>query len=172
MNERKKDIETLFFQDDGVIPNHPTLPVLLYKNVWAEEALHAESLLNRNGWGNSWLNGVFNYHHYHSNAHEALAVVSGFVKLILGGENGQKVYLQTGDVVVLPAVTGHKRLESSTDFRIAGAYPGGMSYNTRTGEEDDRAKALQEIRKVPIPDTDPVYGQHGPLLEIWNGKKL
>lgn len=46
-----------------------------------------------------------------------------------------------------------------------------MSYNTRTGEEDDRAKALQEIRKVPIPVTDPVYGQHGPLLEMWNGKK-
>lgn len=171
MSDWKKNIETLYFQNNGVIPNHPTLPVLLYKNVWAEEALHAESLLNRHGWGNSWLNGVFNYHHYHSNAHEALAVVSGFVKLILGGEHGQKVYLQTGDVVVLPAGTGHKRLEASADFRIAGAYPGGMSYNTRTGEENDRAKALQEIQEVPIPDTDPVYGQDGPLMEIWSGKK-
>ncbi|MNW64285.1 hypothetical protein D3C74_425570 [compost metagenome] len=72
---------------------------------------------------------------------------------------------------MLPAGTGHKRLEASADFRIAGAYPGGMSYNTRTGEENDRAKALQEIREVPIPDTDPVYGQDGPLMEIWSGKK-
>lgn len=46
-----------------------------------------------------------------------------------------------------------------------------MSYNTCTGEEDDRAKVIQEIREVPIPNTDPVYGHHGPLLEIWNGKK-
>ncbi|QOS82442.1 cupin domain-containing protein [Paenibacillus sp. JNUCC31] len=165
------NVQMLLFQDDGVIPNHPSLPVLLYKGTWATDFSRAETMLNRNGWGNSWINGVFDYHHYHSNAHEVLAVVSGFVQLILGGEKGQKVYLQTGDVVVLPAGTGHKRLEASPDFRIAGAYPAGMSYNTRTGEPGERPKVLREIQDVPIPDTDPVYGKEGPLLELWNQNK-
>lgn len=167
MKDRMDDVQTMLFQDDGVIPNHPSLPVLLYKGIWAKDSSRAESLLNRNGWGNSWINGVFDYHHYHSNAHEVLAVVSGWVQLILGGEHGQTVRLQAGDVVVLPAGTGHKRLSASLDFRIAGAYPGGMSYNTRTGKPGERPEVLREIQDVPIPDTDPVYGQEGPLLEIW-----
>ncbi|MFC9710804.1 cupin domain-containing protein [Paenibacillus sp. NPDC056933] len=171
MKDEMNNIQMLLFQDDGVIPNHPSLPVLLYKGIWATDSSRAETMLNRNGWGNSWINGVFDYHHYHSNAHEVLAVVSGFVQLILGGEKGQKVYLQTGDVVVLPAGTGHKRLEASPDFRIAGAYPAGMSYNTRTGEPGERPKVLREIQDVPIPDTDPVYGKEGPLLELWNQNK-
>lgn len=166
-NPKYSGIQKLYFQDDGVIPNHPRLPVLLYRGVWLAESALAEARLNQNGWGNSWVNGVFDYHHYHSNAHEALAVISGFVKLTLGGEKGQKVYLESGDVVVLPAGTGHKRLEASSDFRIAGAYPGGMSYNTRTGEQRERPKVLQEIQEVPIPDTDPVYGLAGPLTKLW-----
>ncbi|WP_416293350.1 cupin domain-containing protein [Paenibacillus illinoisensis] len=171
MNESRDNIETFYFQDDGLIPNNPNLPVLLYKGVWAKDPSRAESLLNSNHWGNSWINGVFDYHHFHSNAHEALAVVSGFVQLILGGEQGQRVYLQTGDIVVLPAGTGHKRLEASSDFRIAGAYPGGTSYNTRTGDPAERPEVLREIQGVPIPDTDPVYGNEGPLLELWNKGK-
>ncbi|MGQ8873279.1 cupin domain-containing protein [Paenibacillus sp. TSA_86.1] len=161
------DIQHMYFKDDGVMPNHPNLPVLLYKGVWQTEPARAEFNLNRNGWGNSWVNGVFDYHHYHSNSHEVLAVISGFVQLILGGEKGQKVYLESGDVVVLPAGTGHKRLEASPDFRIAGAYPGGMSYNTRTGKQSERPQVLQEIQAVPLPETDPVYGKGGPLTELW-----
>ncbi|MEK4438690.1 hypothetical protein [Paenibacillus sp. FSL K6-2862] len=171
MNESRDNLETFYFKDDGVIPNNPNLPVLLYKGVWSKDPSRAESLLNSNNWGNSWINGVFDYHHFHSNAHEALAVVSGFVQLILGGDKGQRVYLQTGDIVVLPAGTGHKRLEASSDFRIAGAYPGGTSYNTRTGDPRERPEVLREIGNVPIPETDPVYGNEGPLLELWNKGK-
>ncbi|CAI6080451.1 hypothetical protein PAECIP112173_02891 [Paenibacillus sp. JJ-100] len=161
------DVECMYFQDDGMIPNHPHLPVLLYKGVWHTEPAGAESRFNQNGWANSWVNGVFDVHHYHSNAHEALAVISGFVKLIIGGEKGQKIVLESGDVVVLPAGTGHKRLKASPDFRITRAYPGGTSYNTRTGEPEERPQVLQEIREVSIPDTDPVYGRGGPLTKLW-----
>ncbi|MCM3135642.1 cupin domain-containing protein [Paenibacillus polysaccharolyticus] len=166
------DIQSMNFQDDGVIPNHPYLPVLLYKGVWCTEPTRAESNLNRNGWGNSWINGVYDYHHYHSNAHEALAVISGFVRLIIGGENGKKVYLESGDVVVLPAGTGHKRLEASPDFQVAGAYPGGMRYNTRTGKPGERPEVLQEILEVPVPGTDPVYGEGGPLTWLWINRRV
>lgn len=58
---------------------------------------------------------------------------------------------------------------SSQDFRIAGAYPGGADYNTRRATPDDFAAALPEIGQVPLPDSDPVYGEAGPLLTVWEG---
>lgn len=167
MEQTDPQVHTLFLHDDGVIPNHPTLPVLIYQGVWADNPSSAEQKMNDHRWGNSWVNGVFDYHHYHSNAHEALAVISGSVQIILGGEHGQVVTLQAGDIVVLPAGTGHKRLHASLDFRIAGAYPAGMKYNTRTGGPNERPQALCEIQEVPLPDTDPVYGEDGPLLKLW-----
>ncbi|WP_128104655.1 cupin domain-containing protein [Paenibacillus sp. DCT19] len=170
MEQTDPQVQTLFLHDDGVIPNNPTLPVLIYHGVWADSPSSAEQKMNDHHWGNSWVNGVFDYHHYHSNAHEALAVISGSVQIILGGEHGQVVTLQTGDVVVLPAGTGHKRLHASLDFRIAGAYPAGMNYNTRTGDPSERPQAVREIQQVPVPDSDPVYGSDGPLLKLW-GKR-
>lgn len=68
---------------------------------------------------------------------------------------------------MLPAGTAHKRLAATQDFRIAGAYPGGADYNTRRATKDDLAAALPEIAKVPLPDSDPVYGRAGPLLKLW-----
>ncbi|WP_054956844.1 cupin domain-containing protein [Paenibacillus dakarensis] len=164
MNET---VKAFMFEDDGMIPNHPTLPVLLYVNALSNQSEQIESIFNRNGWRNSWQNGVFPYHHYHSNAHEVLGVISGSALLQLGGEQGAQVELNTGDVVVLPAGTGHKKISSSADFLIAGAYPDGMDYNTRRGEPSDRPKALEEIRHVPLPLSDPVYGTDGPLIRKW-----
>lgn len=167
MNSEEAVVDTLYLKDDGIIPNNPILPVLLYRHVWATQPVEAEHLLNRNGWGNSWTNGVFDFHHYHSNTHEALAVIQGSAKLLLGGEHGQPVLVEAGDVIVLPAGTGHKRMEKSPDFRIVGAYPEGMNYNLKTGERSERPAVLHEIREVPLPLTDPVYGSGGPLVEHW-----
>lgn len=51
--------------------------------------------LEANGWGGTWVWQVFAYHHYHPNAHEALAVVSGHAELMLGGRKGQRVSVAT-----------------------------------------------------------------------------
>ncbi|WP_068621011.1 cupin domain-containing protein [Paenibacillus tuaregi] len=161
---------SLIFTDDGLIPNNPNLPVILYRGALLDKPEEAESLFNQNGWLNSWTNGVFSYHHYHSNSHEVLGVISGSAQLQLGGEQGQAFQLQAGDVVLLPAGTGHKKLAASPDFRIVGAYPDGMDYNTRRATPEEREAALKEISRVPVPDTDPVYGREGPLHELWKNK--
>lgn len=162
------NLRKLFFSDDGVIPNHPRLPVLVYTAALESDPGHAEELFNRHNWRNSWVNGVFDYHHYHSNSHEVLGVISGEAELLIGGEHGELLTLRAGDVIVLPAGTGHKKISASSDFRIAGAYPDGVEYNTRTGKPGDRPDAVEEIQRVPVPDMDPVYGKHGPLTRIWS----
>jgi uncharacterized protein YjlB len=158
---------TFFFQDNGRIPNNPILPVLFYPSILKDKADQAESIFNQNNWLNSWTNGVFSYHHYHSNAHEVLGVLRGIAIIQLGGENGEQIEVAEGDVIILPAGTGHRKVSASSDFKIAGAYPDGMDYNLRTGEEGERPQVLQEINNVPIPITDPVYGAQGPLTEHW-----
>ena len=162
-----KDYQTFFLKDDGIIPNNPNLPVILYKQAIENPVSTMENLFNKNQWLNSWTNGVFDYHHYHSNSHEALGVIKGTATLMIGGENGVEVQIQAGDVVVLPAGTGHKRLHASSDFAIVGAYPEGKEYNTKYGKISERPEALEEISKVPIPKTDPVTGKEGPLLKEW-----
>lgn len=112
------------------------------------------------------MNGVFPYHHYHSNAHEVLGAISGSAKLQLGGDAGYTANVEAGDVVVLPAGTAHKKLTATPDFRIAGAYPGAWTI-TPARRADDFAAALPEIREVPLPERDPVYGEAGPLLRLW-----
>ncbi|WP_054941580.1 cupin domain-containing protein [Paenibacillus ihuae] len=162
-----RSIETLHFKADGLLPNNPKLPAVLYLGALQDKPEKAEQIFNSNGWLNSWVNGVFSYHHYHSNAHEVLGVMSGSASLQLGGDSGRTVQVSAGDVLVLPAGTAHKRLTATQDFCVAGAYPGGADYNTRRATSDDLEAALPEIAMVPLPENDPVYGQAGPLLKAW-----
>ena len=163
----KTNVKTFQFEDDGNIPNNQNLPVILYPEALSEAPEKLEQHFNQNNWQNSWTNGVFDYHHYHSNTHEVLGVISGSAVLLLGGKHGTKVELHQGDVVVLPAGTGHKRIQASADFKIAGAYPDGMEHDLKEGTPDERPGVLENIKNVPLPNQDPVYGEQGPLLEIW-----
>jgi uncharacterized protein YjlB len=137
------------------------------KEAFQTNPTEIEKMFNKNNWRNSWVNGVFPYHHYHSNAHEVLGVKSGTARLILGGEHGEELTVQPGDVLILPAGTGHKKLESTDDFKIVGAYPEGMSYNVKTGEDTDRPQVLDDIKQVPFPLTDPIFGNKGPIFNYW-----
>ena len=101
------DARLFSFQDDGSIPNNPSLPVLFYPGAFSAQPEKIEQFFQQHGWGNTWQGGVFGYHHYHSNTHEALGVVSGSARLQLGGEEGDIVSVKSGDVCVLPAGTGH-----------------------------------------------------------------
>ncbi|MCA1057370.1 cupin domain-containing protein [Rossellomorea aquimaris] len=160
------ELKLFYFEDDGIIPNNPDLPVIIYRNA-LDQAAEAEETFNRNQWLNSWTNGIYDYHHYHSNTHEALAVIQGEANVQLGGEMGEHVTVQQGDVIILPAGTGHKRLYASHDFKVTGAYPNGDEYNVKKGSLRERPSVLIDIKNVPLPSLDPVFGDSGPLLKYW-----
>jgi uncharacterized protein YjlB len=128
VEERGVEVREYRFHDDGNIPNNPELPLLVYPNVLGKsetEPARCKELLAGNGWGGAWVNGVFSYHHYHSNSHEVLCVVRGSASIEFGGPQGETVEVEAGDAVVIPAGVGHRNVGSSGAFRVIGAYPGG-----------------------------------------------
>jgi uncharacterized protein YjlB len=151
------DLETWTAPPGDVIPNHPRFPVLVYRGVAGiEDAEAARGLLGRHGWGGSWVDGVFDFHHFHSNAHEVLAVVAGRARLEVGGPQGDAFTVSAGDVLVLPAGTGHRRASASGGFTVVGAYPRGQEDYDLLREADDAARS--RIAALPAPPEDPVGG--------------
>ena len=174
MDEKPGEVEVQehFFEDDGSIPNNPGLPLLVYPQALGEadrSSSRCKELLGENGWGGAWVDGVFSYHHYHSNAHEVLCVVRGEARLTFGGPGGEIVEVRAGDVVVIPAGVGHQNEGSGDSFSVVGAYPRGQeNYDLRTGGKDERPEVLENIRNVPLPNTDPLFGSDGPLHRYWS----
>ncbi len=166
------EIRRFRFADDGTVPNNPDLPVLVMRGALCAgaSAYAVKARLEASGWGGTWVWKVFDYHHYHPDAHEALAVASGRAVLMLGGSQGEQVSVTAGDVIVLPAGTGHRQIEASRDFQVCGAYPPGQeNFETIRGERPHDGAVLDRIAGVARPRTDPVYGADGPLLDAWAG---
>ena len=105
--------------------------------------------------------------HFHTATHEVLGIARGTVTVELGGARGRHVSLEPGDVVVLPAGTGHRRLRASDDLLVVGAYPAGGRYDEPRPDEVDYAAAVASIARVGLPRQDPVYGAKGPLVGLW-----
>jgi len=155
--------ETLNFLPGARMPNN-RLPVLVYRGVAAGSGGFTQ-LFAGNGWGGGWRNGVFDYDHYHSNAHEVLGVERGSARLQLGGDGGEAVEVAAGDVLVLPAGTGHRRLSCSDDFVIAGAYPPGQEHYDICRERSPEADL--RIAHTALPPRDPVLGDGGGVTSLW-----
>lgn len=160
--------EKLYFKDDGIIPNSP-YPLLVYRQAFtardAAGAAWLERQFARHNWTNSWRNGVYSFHHYHSTSHEVLGVYAGTALLHLGGEAGQKVTVQAGDILVIPAGVGHKNL-GSDQLGVVGAYPDGRAWDVNRGLPGERPQTDKNIAALPIPATDPLLGSGG-LPTIW-----
>ena len=164
------DVEQLRFPTGDEIPNNPDLPVLAYRGVEevVRDADACEGLFAANGWGGMWRDSVLPYHHFHSTSHEALGVAAGRATLALGGPQGEEVRVAAGDVLVLPAGTGHKLVEVSDDFLVVGAYPPGQEdYDMRRGDPAELDEVRRNIERVAPPPADPVAGATGPLADAW-----
>jgi uncharacterized protein YjlB len=163
-------IEEHFFADDGLVPNNPSLPLVVYRGVLEtgpRSAVLCEALFAENGWSGAWRNGIYAHHHYHSTAHEVLGIAAGSVRVRLGGERGKTVELRAGDVVVIPAGVAHKNEGASPDLVVVGAYPAGKGPDMRRPTTQEHERTLRNIAEVALPARDPVYGKSGPLLTRW-----
>ena len=164
-------VKTFTFGDDGDIPNHPFWPMIVYQEVVdkaeADAASAFETIFARNGWGNGWRNGISPFPHYHSNAHEVLGIAQGEALVRFGGGNGRELKVSKGDAVLLPAGTGHQRLQASADLLVIGAYPAGAAYDLKRSGETGKTLIRERIKAVPRPGADPLAGTEGPMTALW-----
>jgi uncharacterized protein YjlB len=154
----------IYFKQGTDVPNS-NLPVLLYRNVLAtnvkDKAIKFRKKFKASGWIGMWTDTIYDYTHFHSNAHEVLGIAEGKLTVRLGGEEGKLFRLRAGDMLVLPAGVGHQRVtKDDTKLKVIGAYPRGQSHY-------DMKKKGQVLPNVPLPHFDPFYGSEGPLIRAW-----
>jgi uncharacterized protein YjlB len=167
INHAFKPEHFLLTENEG-FHNNPFLPVVVYKNVLPNpDESRVKSLLKTNNWSNSWVNGIYDYHHYHSTTHEVLVALKGSCDVMLGGPGNRKIHFEAGDVLLLPAGIAHKNEGQSEDFSCLGAYPEGRDFDIKKGESGERPEADEQIQKTPIPQTDPVFGENGVMQQMW-----
>jgi uncharacterized protein YjlB len=142
------------------MPNNDHFPVLLYRRLQvrlgADPATRFEELFTRNGWPPQWRDGVYDFHHYHSTAHEVLGFAGGSARLMLGGENGREVVVRAGDVALClgaRVTAGWRRGRISSSC----AYPPGQEWDICKQAPDDQ-EAVARMAALPFPPSEPVWG--------------
>lgn len=169
---RTRKPEAFLFRDDGETPNNPAFPLLLYRDAVAlsgelDPAAVLEEIFTDNGWGKAWRDGIHGFLHFHTRTHEVLGVALGEARVQFGGAKGKTIAVKAGDVVVLPAGTGHQRIDASRELLVVGAYPPDGQYDQPRPDEANGREARARIAKVRAPRTDPLYGPAGPLVHHW-----
>jgi uncharacterized protein YjlB len=165
------NVEAFILTNDGVFPNNPKLPLLVYKKALNTEiqdlVSQVQAIFADHHWGDSWIDSIHSFHHYHSTSHEVLAICGGQARVLFGGEHGIEQTVSAGDVIIIPAGVAHKNLGSERDLVVVGAYPGGRKCDLCYGKHEERPTSDKSIVSLPIPESDPLYGAEGPLLEHW-----
>jgi uncharacterized protein YjlB len=165
-----EELETLQLSRNGWVPNNDRLPVLIYRDALdvsaSDPASRFEQVFIRNGWPPQWRNGIYNFHHYHSTAHEVLGIAGGQGQIILGGPGGHELTVNAGDILVLPAGTGHCRLDCTSDFLVVGAYPPRQSWDICRSAPSQVER--DRMRTLPFPISDPLAGSTGALTKLWH----
>ena len=156
------------FRGDGYIPNNPSLPLLYYRKAVrfdrrGDPAALLEAIFNVNGWGKAWRNGIYDFVHYHPRIHEVLGIARGSGLLRLGGNKGITVRVSAGDVILVPAGVGHECLSADAKFLVVGAYPSAGTYSECRGSYREYETARTQVRRVPRPKKNPLFGARRPV---------
>ena len=163
-----KRLESLYFAKGRDVPNS-ILPALLFRAVLAPtEAAKARKFrdhFRRNGWTGLWTDTIYDYTHFHSNAHEVLGIAEGKVRIQLGGDAGRIFHLKAGDMLIMPAGVGHRRVGPDDGLKVIGAYPRGQA-------KYDVKRKGRRAPKVPLPKADPFFGEDGPLIRRWHPERI
>jgi len=158
------------FKDDGITPNND-LPVLIYKNILeavkGDFADYLEKTFQQNNWTGNWRDIVLDKDHYHSTTHEVLGISKGSVDLQLGGAEGKQFSVTVGDVLIIPAGVAHCSLDNNSDYEVIGGYPEGRSWDMIYCEPEKYHEAKAIIDGLPLPKSDPIFGDSGRLLKFW-----
>lgn len=157
--------ETLYLSPAPPYPNS-RLPVLIYRAALPADATEMEQSFAVSGWCNSWRNGIYRFHHFHSIAHEVLGIAAGRVNVRFGGPTGREAVLTAGDVVVIPSGVAHFNGGDDGSLLVVGAYPGGARFDTLRGNAGEYVDAAKRAAALPIPECDPVPGSAS-LQQIW-----
>lgn len=149
-----------------LIPNSPR-PLLHYKNVLPRKpnSPHRDpadvwDMFTKNGWKVSWIfrYGPTQLSHYHSQAHECMAVLSGTATIRFGvadtsedldenthgsawEDGGVEVEAEAGDVFIIPAGVAHKSFNTKPEDEFKLLTPG----KGHGIEAEDPRKALADI---------------------------
>lgn len=171
---QKMNILRNILTEDENFPNNGLLPLLVYKEAFQINDDQAsdmiKEILETNSWTQAWVDGIYDYHHYHSTAHEILVALKGSCRVQFGGPNGVTITLGRGDVAIIPAGVAHKKISDADGFQCLGAYPAGQEYDMNYGKPEERPAADERIHKVPMPESDPLYGTDGPLIKNWRSE--
>ncbi len=173
---RPRKPTTMTFEDDGIVPNNPRLPLVVYRGAVAVEqedfdaGTIVDAVFESNGWGRSSRDTIYDFVHYHSQIHEVMGVAHGSAEVEFGGVKGRRLRLKAGDVAILPAGTGHRLIKASRHFLVVGAYPADGTYDECT-DTREWADASKRIAKTLKAKSDPVYGRGGPIQALWAGKR-
>lgn len=142
------EIKRYHLPPTDLVPNSPH-PLLHYPGVLDHLSIPARApqkindLFSSNGWETQWIYryGPTQASHYHSHAHEVMAVLSGSAKIRFGVADldpdldknthgpaqeagGIEVLAKAGDVFVLPAGTAHKTFDTEPSGGFALLTPG------------------------------------------------
>ena len=165
-------VETIHLPATSTIPNNDW-PLLVLKGAIDREGAHSAAVERRfqeHGWQGTWTYTVFDYWHYHLDGHEVLACVSGAAAIGFGGEpeeGGCVLDIEIGDVVIVPAGVGHKRIEASADFAVVGAYPPGQTGAITRAGAFDLKEARRRIDALARPSSDPIDGAEPGVFAHW-----
>lgn len=156
------EVKKYYLSPTALIPNSPN-PLLHYPRLLTSADCHpakVQDIFSRNGWKTQWIwrYGPTQTSHYHSKAHECMAVLSGSAIIRFGvadtspdleanthgsgkEDGGVELHAEVGDVFVIPAGVSHKTFDTLPAAEMKLLTPG----DGHRIEAEDVNQALKEV---------------------------